>query len=68
MILWYSDETKQEIEDYAESVKGHLIEVWEEDSMFPQGLVIELENMIYQSLNKSMKKYAWGENTAKHLF
>ena len=68
MIPWYSDETKQEIEDYAETVKGDLIEVWEEDSMFPQGLVIELENMIYQSLNRSMKKYAWGETQQSIYF
>ena len=68
MIPWYSDETKQEIEDYAETVKGDLIEVWEEDSIFPQGLVIELENMIYQSLNRSMKKYAWGETQQSIYF
>ena len=68
MIPWYSDETKQEIEDYAESVKGDLIEVWEEDSMFPQGLVIELENMIYQSLNRSLKKTDWEEKQQSIYF
>lgn len=61
LIPWFDDEAKQEIEDYAESVKGDLIEVWEEDSIIPQGLVIELENMIYQSLNRSMDKASWEE-------
>lgn len=68
MIPWYSDETKQEIEDYAETVKGDFIEVWEEGSIFPQGLVIELENMIYQSLNRSMKKTDWEEKQQSIYF
>lgn len=68
MIPWYSDETKQEIEDYAESVKGDFIEVWEKDSMFPQGLVIELENMIYQSLNRSMEPFKWEEKQKSIYF
>ncbi|MDE5598945.1 MAG: hypothetical protein K2J04_14105, partial [Lachnospiraceae bacterium] len=68
MIPWYSDETKQEIEDYAETVKGDLIEVWEENSMFPQGLVIELENMIYQSLNRSMEPFKWEEKQKSIYF
>ena len=68
MIPWFGEETKQEIEDYAESVKGDLIEVWEEDSIFPQGLVIELENMIYQSLNRSLKKLDWEEKKQSIYF
>ena len=68
MIPWFSDETKQEIEDYAETVKGDLIEVWEEDSIFPQGLVIELENMIYQSLNRSMEPFKWEEKQKSIYF
>lgn len=54
MLFRFNDETKQEIEDYAESVKGDLTEVWEADSIVPQGLIIELENMIYQSINSSI--------------
>ncbi len=61
LLPWFQDETKQEIEDYAESVKGDLTQVWEEDSTIPQGLVLELENMIYQSLNRSMDKDRWEE-------
>ena len=61
MLSWFSNETKQEIEDYAESVKGDFIEVWKEDSIVPKGLVIELENMIYQSLDSSVNKYNWEE-------
>lgn len=61
LLPWFEDETKQEIEAYAESVKGNLVEVWEKDCIIPQGLVLELENMIYQSLNKSMDKISWEE-------
>lgn len=59
LLPWFENKTKQEIEAYAESVKGNLVEVWEEDCIIPQGLVLELENMIYQSLNKSMDKISW---------
>ena len=68
MIPWFDEETKQEIEDYAETVKGDLIEIWEEDSIFPQGLVIELENMIYQSLNRSIDKIDWEEKQQSIYF
>mgnify|MGYP006990344345 CR=1 FL=1 len=61
LIPWFNEETKQEIENYAELVKGDFIEDWKEDSIFPQGLVMELENMIYQSLNSSMDKISWEE-------
>lgn len=61
LIPWFQDETKEEIEDYAESVKGDLVEVWDEGSIIPQGLVTELENMIYQSLNRSMDKISCEE-------
>lgn len=61
MISWYNDETKLEIEAYAESVKGDLEQVWEEDSMFPQELVNAMEEMIYQSLDKSLDKFEWEE-------
>ncbi|MBD5493443.1 MAG: hypothetical protein HDR12_03415 [Lachnospiraceae bacterium] len=61
MLSWFSNETKQKIEDYAESVKGDFIEVWKEDSIVPKGLVIELENMIYQSLDSSVNRYNWEE-------
>lgn len=61
LISWFNEETKQEIEDYAEMIKGDFIEVWKGDSIFPQRLVMELENMIYQSLNSSMDKISWEE-------
>lgn len=61
LIPWFNDEMKQEIEDYAESVKGDLTQVWGENSIVSQGLVMELENMIYQSLNRSMDKIRWEE-------
>ncbi len=61
LMPWFNEETKQEIENYAELVKGDFIEDWKEDSIFPQGLVMELENMIYQSLNSSMDKISWEE-------
>lgn len=61
MIPWYNEETKQEIENYAESVKGDLVPVWEEDGIFPQGLVMEMEEVIYRSLNNDMNKIQWEE-------
>ena len=61
LIPWFDENIVQEIENYAESVKGDLIEVWVENSIVPQGLVVELENMIYQSLNSNMKKISWEE-------
>ena len=61
MISWYNDETKQEIEAYAELVKGDMVPVWEEDSIFPQGLVMEMEDVIYRSLDSNMHKIQWEE-------
>lgn len=58
---WYGDETKQEIEEYAESVKGDLVQVWEEDSIFPRGLVMKMEEVIYQSLDSNMNRINWEE-------
>lgn len=61
LIPWFDENMAQEIEDYADSVKGDLLEVWEEDSIVPQGLVLELESVIHQSLNSNMDKFRWEE-------
>lgn len=61
IISWYTDTMEQEVFIYAESVKGDLVPVWEEDSIFPQGLVKSLEEMIYQSLDHSLDKFEWEE-------
>lgn len=50
-----------EIKLFSESVKGEFTEVQKENSMFPEGLISEFENMIYQSFDDSLQKYTWEE-------
>lgn len=50
-----------EIQLFSESVKGEFAEVQKENSMFPEELVSEFENMIYQSFDNSLQKYTWEE-------
>ncbi|MCM1234548.1 MAG: hypothetical protein NC489_30980 [Ruminococcus flavefaciens] len=50
-----------EIQLFSESVKGEFTEVQKENSMFPEKLISEFENMIYQSFDDSLQKYTWEE-------
>ena len=50
-----------EIQLFSESVKGEFTEVQKGNSMFPEGLVSEFENIIYQSFDDSLQKYTLEE-------
>lgn len=50
-----------EIQLFSESVKGEFTEVQKGNSMFPEELVSEFENMIYQSFDDSLQKYTLEE-------
>ena len=50
-----------EIQLFSESVKGEFTEVQKGNSMFPEELVSEFENTIYQSFDDSLQKYTWEE-------
>lgn len=50
-----------EIQLFSESVKGEFTEVQKGNSMFPEELVSEFENIIYQSFDDSLQKYTLEE-------
>lgn len=57
-----------EIQLFSESVKGEFTEVQKENSMFPEELISEFENIIYQSFDNSLQKYAWEEAQKSSYF
>ncbi len=59
---WFTKEIKQEIFLKSEEVKGEFQEVVDTDSVFPRGLIIEVEKILYQSLDEDMNRYIYSQD------
>ncbi len=59
---WFTEEMKNEIFLKSEEVKGEFQEVVDTDSAFPRGLIIEVEKILYQSLDEDMNRYIDSQN------
>lgn len=58
---WIDETLKEKIFIYSEAVKGEFAEVQNGNSIFPMELIRKFEEMIYQSLDNSLRKNSWEE-------
>ena len=67
LILWYTDEMKEEVYEYSEEVKGEFVEVQNAGNSFPPELITAFEEMLYQSFDYNMDKSFW-EDIEKSIY
>lgn len=64
----FTEEMEQEVYQYSDEVKGAFVTVESERDLFPPDLVRELEEMLYQSLDRDFHKLTWEEISKSRYF
>lgn len=57
-IKWFTETMEDSIYKKSEEIKGEFQAVISSDFVFPEGLIVEMEKLVYQSLDAEMEKYS----------